>query len=568
MRLFIKNLFLGSMFCVSGLLAESSVENRVEDFEYFWNAYKRSYVFFDLKKADYGVDWDSIRDSFLKRVSETQNDRELFALITEAQTLLRDGHCYNQAVDLLLKTEPMYLLQMQFAVVEGNRVAVAKLHPESEAAQAGVKVGDELVQFGGKTIRQLARESRTLFAGSTESQFWNSMVGSLFYHNPLLGKPKSPKINMVFRNSSGETINVDSRWLVIQPAQTQNSVSSFVDEGRGILLSDAQRIEAEGALPMDVRVFTEENVGYIKIDTWMKHEDPKEQFEMAMTAVKDTDGLVLDMRGNGGGVSTWGVLFANYFIAGSKEHPNQTVLERLLSETFFKVVFSGMKKEDLEPLLSSAEGIHALLTQGLKEEIDLEEVQSHFKSGEYREFYRVFGLNDRTNAVETYTKPVYILMDGGSYSTTDIFITLMKEFGRATTVGVHNGAGSGSPIPFVLPNSGLSVYVPHGRFFPPSGSMIEGRPLEPDIRVSQSSEDLAIGKDTALTVALKALWEEINPSMSGYSDSGFETGSSEVKYSTIVSDETPWTRIPQPDWLIQSNLEAQMFQDTKINLNQ
>ena len=87
--------WLGLALLAAPLWAELSVEERIEDFETFWESYKTAYVFFELKNKDYGVDWDAIKGDFVNRLKESTSDIELYAAITEAQTLLRDGHCYN-----------------------------------------------------------------------------------------------------------------------------------------------------------------------------------------------------------------------------------------------------------------------------------------------------------------------------------------------------------------------------------------------------------------------------------------------------------------------------------------
>ncbi len=568
LRQMLRSLLFGSALVVQGLFAELTVEQRVQDFDTFWQTYKDAYVFFDLKKGDYGVDWDAIREQYIEKLQNSTSDIELYAAITEAQTLLRDGHCYNGAISKIRETEPIFFQRAAFALVEGNRIVVSTVVPKSALDEAGVKSGDELIQFDGKTIRQLAREYRKLHAASSEGQFWNSFAGQLYIHNPLLGKPASPKAKLVFRSAPGNTIEVESRWESAAPTGKPevDAMAAFVDSEKGVSLDDATLVQIEGPLPMDARIFKDANIGYIKIETWMKTEDPIEQMEQVMTAMKDTDGLVVDMRGNGGGVGPWGVLFANYFIPAQEKGPNHSWMERNLSETFFRRAFPQISDEQWTELLSTPENLQYLLDKGLGVQMTVEEVSKHFVDGKYQPFYVNLLLNERRNTIAAYEKPVYALTDGGCYSTTDIFLTILNEFNRITVVGTPNGAGSGSPIPFVLPNSGLQVYVPHARAYPPMGAMIEGRPLEPKIRVSQTIADLQAGVDTVLTEAVRELWNEINPSLNAFASEEFNLGETQEVYSNLQPKAQEWGHVPTPDWAIGAAYEQVQRQKLEMGL--
>ncbi|MBT3785068.1 hypothetical protein HOF92_08825, partial [bacterium] len=119
------NRFLAIMLLLVGSsFAELTTEQRVEDFEHFWNAYKNAYVFFELKKKDHGVDWDAIKGDFMDRMKNSESDLDLYAAVTEAQTLLRDGHCYNGSFSKIRETEKVYFQRIGITMVEGRKVVV------------------------------------------------------------------------------------------------------------------------------------------------------------------------------------------------------------------------------------------------------------------------------------------------------------------------------------------------------------------------------------------------------------------------------------------------------------
>ncbi|MCO4781081.1 MAG: hypothetical protein KC646_02055 [Candidatus Cloacimonetes bacterium] len=586
LRSVLRNVLFGSALVVSSVFADLTPDQRVEDFEAFWASYKNAYVFFDLKEGDHGVNWDAIKEDFMAKMRTSTSDLELYAAVTEAQAMLRDGHAYNSSFAKIRETERIYFQRIGLALVEGRKIVINKVPEGSVFAEKGLQIGDELVKWDGKTIRQLSKDARKRNAASSEGQFWNSFASSLYIHSPLLGKPAKSSVDLVFKKSDGELLEVKSKWQSVDPTG-KPVANTWIDDKKGVTLDEASKVRITGPLPLELRIFKDYNLAYLKIDSWMKTEDPKQQLEDTFKKIQKTDGMVVDFRGNGGGVGPWGVLFSNYLlkegdtkkakkswiskvkdlfkgkkgkeqgeVASSDKVPNDVWFERKLSKVFVRVAFPQLTEDQLNEIYASPETMQYVLKKAFGMEVDLAEIQKHVVDGVISPFYVNLTLNDRTNDVPTYTKPVYILTDGGCYSTTDITLAILKDFDRIKTVGTPNGAGSGSPIPFVLPNSGLQVYVPHARAYPPSGTMIEGRPITPDFLVTQTIEDLKKGKDTVLTEAVARIMEEIMPTAT------FEQ--SEVSVGDLKSPEIDWGNIPTPDFAIQATLEHQKRSETNL----
>jgi C-terminal processing protease CtpA/Prc len=566
MRAIVGKILIGAAFVTSSLFAELTVDERIEDFNYFWNAYKDAYVFFDLKAKDHGVDWDSAYENYISRLESSSSDKDLYRAVTEAQVLLRDGHCYNESLNKIHETEVVYIQKIKFGVAEGKKIVVKTVEQNTAFHEAGIKRGYELVSLDGKTIRQLAKEARDLMPASSPGQFWFNFAFQLYIYNPLKGKPKSRKSEWVFKDYDGNLVAVKEVWHGIPATGRGDMVNSFVDVERGVGLNDAEKARITGPLPMDVRIFNDLDIAYVKIDSWMKEEDPIEQFEQVFSKIKDTKGLILDFRGNGGGVGAWGVLFSNYLIgdkAFSDKTPNHSYFERNLSRTFFRARFSKAVPEMIEYIMTDPWMMWRVIKAAFKLDIPKEELMVSYRDGEFKNLYINIVLNDRVNKIKTYDKPVYVLMDGGCYSTTDICLSILNEYNRVKIYGTPNGAGSGSPIPFVLPNSGLLVYVPHARAFPPYGHMIEGRPLKPDVIVSPKLEDIAKGKDTILSVAVADLAQEIMP-LAHFSNQELSL-EGETAYNSIGDKEEKWHEFPTPDWAIDAKLRH--IEDSMINLD-
>ncbi len=112
----------------------------------------------------------------------------------------------------------------------------------------------------------------------------------------------------------------------------------------------------------------------------------------------------------------------------------------------------------------------------------------------------------------TYTRPVVVLIDGGTFSAGEGFVERMKQISNVTVVGDTTGGGSGG--------SDTSGTESQGEYILPSGRVIfittydqrryDGIPWEtlgiaPDIRVEQTEDDIKRGRDKQLEYAIDML---------------------------------------------------------------
>ena len=102
-------------------------------------------------------------------------------------------------------------------------------------------------------------------------------------------------------------------------------------------------------------------------------------------------------------------------------------------------------------------------------------------------------------------KPVVLLTNRSSYSATNDFVNAMRKFPLVTVMGDRTGGGSGMPFSSELPN-GWSVRFSACPVYGPEMEQLEFG-IEPDIRVDMTSEDMARGLDTMIEEARKYLSE-------------------------------------------------------------
>ena len=100
-------------------------------------------------------------------------------------------------------------------------------------------------------------------------------------------------------------------------------------------------------------------------------------------------------------------------------------------------------------------------------------------------------------------KPVVVLTNRHSYSATNDFVNSMRCFPQVTLMGDRTGGGGGMPFSSELPN-GWGVRFSASPTLDADGRHIEDG-IDPDIHVDMTEEDEARGVDTIIEAARKAL---------------------------------------------------------------
>lgn len=102
-----------------------------------------------------------------------------------------------------------------------------------------------------------------------------------------------------------------------------------------------------------------------------------------------------------------------------------------------------------------------------------------------------------------FNKPVVVLANRGSFSATNNFVSIMKSLPNVTIVGDTTGGGCGLPFTSELPN-GWSIRFSAAPITGPDGQLTEFG-VEPDVKVDMTQDDIAQGKDTILEEAFEIL---------------------------------------------------------------
>jgi|GEM_PF-4394873 hypothetical protein len=219
----------------------------------------------------------------------------------------------------------------------------------------------------------------------------------------------------------------------------------------------------------------------------------KQFVEDAKTLRKDKV-IVVDVRGNGGGNSSWGSAWIDEVFGFHKEPPIKS----------FFVLASPGNKAHFESLYS-----HLQKTGGLTSEeaaVFWQKILNTVKvpTGKLEEFHETPSKSE-TQSKKGFKGLIYVLTDAGVFSSGETFVEQLKLMPRVKQVGIATNASTYySDIRFDIAPSGLAFNFPTKGFSDPAYKRGSGEALVPEIPLSQDPELELSGRDS-----MKLLLEKI-----------------------------------------------------------
>lgn len=111
----------------------------------------------------------------------------------------------------------------------------------------------------------------------------------------------------------------------------------------------------------------------------------------------------------------------------------------------------------------------------------------------------------------TFKGEVYVLINGGSFSNTGIFCSVLKKQKRATFIGEETGGSEfvicGSPQRIKLPNTGITIELPTLQFLIKTYTKEDLHGIMPDFEVKPTIESLIKGEDEATELVVNMIKE-------------------------------------------------------------
>lgn len=199
-------------------------------------------------------------------------------------------------------------------------------------------------------------------------------------------------------------------------------------------------------------------------------------------AARKTGVLILDLRDNGGGDDRLGTLLLSHLLAEPFEHYREIVAKQT-SFTFGEGLFGATRVSLPYKAERRADNLYHLTD------------------------YPNLGLLQPS--APTFSGKIYVLMNGGSFSTTAEVISQLRSRGRAEFVGqeaggAYDGNNSGTIARVVLPNTRLVLQVPLMSYYlAVRGGPDNSRGVAPDHPVEYSVADYLTNADREMALALE-----------------------------------------------------------------
>jgi carboxyl-terminal processing protease len=402
-----------------GQLTPKQKADNLESFEIVWRTVRDRHPDPNLN----GLNWLAIHDSTKPAIEQARSMPEVRRILSDMIGKLAASH-YAIIPGDLYKEIDNPTAQSGKSVEEGssgivplivgNKAVVGSVEPDSPAAQAGLRPGMVLDSINGAKIDPSLR---------------------------LLDDLKDQESHRIVEQSVTRKLDGPANEAVTLDVIDEQGRAKHIELGR---TPPKGTLVHFGNLP-ETRVYFESRAlpdatGYIHFNEFLDPGSMMPKLETALKGFAQAPGVILDLRGNPGGIGLMAMGIAGFFI----DQEGLKLGEMKMRETTLKFVI----------------------------------------------FPRP----------ETYAGPLAILIDEGSASTSEILAGGLQDLKRARIFGVRS-AGAALPSDIIrLPNGDGFQYA-QALYTSVSGKVLEGRGVTPDVVVQQTQEALLSGHDLVIEAA-------------------------------------------------------------------
>ncbi|HLH41960.1 MAG TPA: S41 family peptidase [Bryobacteraceae bacterium] len=385
----------------------------LDTFEKVWTIIRDTH----WEKNPAGLDWQAIHDEFRPAVASAANMDEARAVIRRMLARLHQTHfaifpaaLYDEVRENAAGPGSPGI---DLRILDGQAV-VTGVDPGSSAERAGVRPGWALLSVAG---RELGPQIRALSADPAISD----LVATRALLAALSG-PVGASLQITFLDASNRRV---SRELKL--ADPRGAPADFGNLPTQRVWFDAKRIR---------------HSAYIRFNLFLDVARVMDGFSKAIADCAPCDGLVIDLRGNPGGLGAMAMGLAGF----------------LVDKPGLRLGTMYMRGATLN-----------------------------------------FVINPRR---PSFAGPVAVLIDAESASTSEIFAGGLKDLRRARVFGTRSAAAALPSLIERLPNGdgfqhAIANYVSEG------GQPLEGSGVIPDVEVMLTRQALLAGRDPVLEAALQ-----------------------------------------------------------------
>jgi len=397
---------------------------------------------------------DSVFDALYAGINRPMSAREFYFHITAMEPYVKDGHSYLLPAKALQKEYVEQAVYFPLNFIEyGGKIYITQNFSENSNLETGDEImtinGEKAMDVFNQLVAHQVRDGDDLLYPKYLSQtYFRSFYGF------LNGFPPVYKLEIIKAGAQKTNFSINALPLAVIKQKRKLVANPRYD-----------RTNFDTAISWQIH--KEQSYALLQIRTWSNDilkSDYKERFKTSidafMEALKDSEpqNLLIDLRGNQGGEGGNGIYLLRY----------------LLDRPF--IYFYSVK--------------------AYKNNMQLKNAAPALRKTNYPMDY-VFKGN------------VYVLTDGGSFSNSAIFASLIQFYKRGKIVGGETGGNgavlSGGAGYFEAPNTGINLLKVTNRMITGNGQVNRQGSVKPDIVIQPGLPDILNNDD----VVLKKLVEMI-----------------------------------------------------------
>jgi carboxyl-terminal processing protease len=395
-----------------GQLSADQKQLNIASFEKIWTTIRDKH----WEKNPGGLDWQAVHAEFRPKMEAAQTQEQSLAVMRAMLDRLKQTHfaifsatVYNDVgIESLGDGSP----GLDTRVLDGQAI-VTRIDPGSPAESAGVKLGWQIVSANGQFLAPLIQKLKADPA-IRELTLERSVLAR------LTGLPGT-RIHVMLLDGANRTTTLD-----LALAQPRGPVSRFGNLPPTHVWFDSKKLGS---------------TGYLGFNMFLDLPRTMASFAAAVNGCKQCNGLIIDLRGNPGGIGGMAMGMAGWLL----DKPDQRLGTMYMRDATLNFV-----------------------------------------------------VNPRP---EVFGGPVAILVDGSSASTSEIFAGGLKDLGRARIFGTRTAAAALPSVIEKLPNGDGFQYA-IANYISEGGQPLEGAGVTPDVEVKLTRDALLTGHDPVVDAAL------------------------------------------------------------------
>lgn len=384
-----------------------------------WSEARQGFVYFDQVPD---LDWDKAFKSYIPKVLDTKSTEAYYRELTRLVAQLEDSHT-NVYYPNELRSKVYARPPIRTKLIEG-KVIVTDIY-SAAVRKLGISIGDEVIEIDGQDIHQYANSQVRPFQSASTVQDLNIRT----YRHALFSGNSDNEINLTITNKLGNSYTVSI-------ARTGYTDVQYPKPNHFSILKG--------------------NIAYFRTNTFSSDEAVV-LFEKSLPQIKASKGLIIDIRGNGGGSSDIGY----------------RILKHLSNTPIVSSAFSSRVNKPL----------------------------SRARGSTWISWSNISAYAENSSHTEPFDKPVAVLASAQTFSAAEDFLIAYRGLNRGIIIGEVTAGSSGQPLAFPLPAGGMArICVKRDKY--PNGRDWVGVGIEPDIYVQPKIIDVQNGFDPVLAAAV------------------------------------------------------------------